>query len=356
MKYWKVFISVLLFLTAIAVIACKNAGQQSNWQSTGSQVHPPEEVPFLVKKIKEISGSPLRREIFIYLEPAYFKPRPLRNIFGKFAFADEYKALEWLDITIFSDEAMLERAIRFVPPPVKAIKTKNHKETGEPAPNGYYRARYVRILRYGTGGYNYMEQHCSYSPDPEAKMVNMWMPDKPIVYSGKVNTDFLIAAEDADIENVKSLLAQGADVNARDENSNTALMRAIISTRDIDTVKLLLEVGADVNAKNTGNHRLFKDNTALIYAAAHSETDILIALLEKGADMNAQNYDQFSALLMAAANGQTNNVKALLAKGADTELTNRNGKTALVEASENGYTDVVKVLRAHKLKTRATGQ
>ena len=49
-------------------------------------------------------------------------------------------------------------------------------------------------------------------------------------------------------EIMKHLVENGADLNARDENNDTALMKAFQKGR-FDIVKYLVENGADVNAK-----------------------------------------------------------------------------------------------------------
>lgn len=60
---------------------------------------------------------------------------------------------------------------------------------------------------------------------------------------------------------VRSLSANGANVNAKDNNGSTALIRAV-QVGDAKITSLLIQNGADVNAKNN------KGQTALMYAYA----------------------------------------------------------------------------------------
>ena len=51
---------------------------------------------------------------------------------------------------------------------------------------------------------------------------------------------------------VERLLEAGADVNAQDNNSDTAISNGI---NNISIVKLLINAGADVNAQNNGGNK-----------------------------------------------------------------------------------------------------
>jgi hypothetical protein len=70
-------------------------------------------------------------------------------------------------------------------------------------------------------------------------------------------------------------------------------------------VQKLLNIGADVNAKSNDG------DTALMIAAQRGKTDTVQALLDKGAEVNATNIDGETALMVAAQEGHTAVVELL---------------------------------------------
>ena len=79
--------------------------------------------------------------------------------------------------------------------------------------------------------------------------------------------------ESGDSDKVKRLIEEGADVNAKDNYGNTALMWAS-QHGYIEVAKLLIEAGADVNLRGT---------TALMIALEEGHTEIVELLKEAGA-------------------------------------------------------------------------
>ncbi|MBC6425255.1 MAG: cadherin domain-containing protein, partial [Ekhidna sp.] len=104
------------------------------------------------------------------------------------------------------------------------------------------------------------------------------------------------------------------------------------SSSDWDAILMLIAEGADVNAKsNTGN-------TALIVAARNGQTVTVNALLKvSGINVNIQNNFNNTALIVAARNGYTAIVNALLAvPGIHVNVIGSNRRTALHFATLNG--------------------
>ena len=98
-------------------------------------------------------------------------------------------------------------------------------------------------------------------------------------YAG-LNENLIEASRRGDLREVKGLLAEGANVNAKDEFGMTALIRAT-GEGHREVVQILLDKEADVNAKD---HYGF---TALKNASHRGHREVVQALLDKGADVNA---------------------------------------------------------------------
>jgi ankyrin repeat protein len=155
-----------------------------------------------------------------------------------------------------------------------------------------------------------------------------------------MNKSFHIPAGKGDLDIVKTELDEGRDIDSRDAAGQTALMYAA-DTGQMEVVKYLVTNGADVNAQSKG----FGRGTALIYAAASNRLEIMEYLIERGANVNAMTGNKETALFWAAAQGHIDAIKILLKNGADTELKNKKDQTALDVAKELNRNKVIELLK-----------
>jgi ankyrin repeat protein len=149
------------------------------------------------------------------------------------------------------------------------------------------------------------------------------------------STALHLAVENGNAEISKFLLDMGAKINARDKERRTPLM-AIDDDAKPELVRMLLDHRAKVNALDT------KENTALIIAAQYENAEVLRVLIDAGARINAQNQEGKTALMLAAENGYYANVEVLLEAGADIYLRDKDGKTALDLSDDEKIRDLLK--------------
>lgn len=152
-----------------------------------------------------------------------------------------------------------------------------------------------------------------------------------------VNLYLLRAAREGDNAMVKTLLAEGINVNTKSDLGDTALIMAVVADQP-QIVETLLANGADVNRKN------IYGMTALAYATIKGSDDIVNVLLENDAEVNEKYERGNTALIIAAKKGYDHTVKLLLEKGANVDVTNDEGQTALMWAARKGYTNIVQTL------------
>lgn len=87
-------------------------------------------------------------------------------------------------------------------------------------------------------------------------------------------TPLMYASSAGHTKTVQVLIKNGANVNVRDDDGDTALAYAAVRGAPIDLVKTLLSAGADVNIKNN------RGQTALMLATEQRKSKIVELLTQ----------------------------------------------------------------------------
>jgi ankyrin repeat protein len=157
----------------------------------------------------------------------------------------------------------------------------------------------------------------------------------------KIADKFTDAAQKGNLEQIKSMLANGVNIDIEPSRHKgwTALMSASTFGKT-EVVKYLIFKGANVKVK------LEKGETTLIQAAQNDKpTETVKALIKAGVEINAQTNEGLTALMRFAWAKQSESVKLLLEAGADTKLRNKIGWTAFYFACSHGNDEqIVKYL------------
>ena len=143
------------------------------------------------------------------------------------------------------------------------------------------------------------------------------------------NTALIIAVASQHPEIVGLLIEKGADVNAKDNDGWTALTRAqeqnwILNDEKKETVDLLLNAGINKIRENKepngGKGKKEKQQQTVWLALEKNKVDAAKLLIEEGDDINAVNGGKRTPLWYALENNDINFGKWLIEKGADVNV------------------------------------
>lgn len=203
--------------------------------------------------------------------------------------------------------------------------------------------------------------------------------DPPLPPHGKLGQDLFLAIDHRDLAQIRSLLRDGADPNARNGLEFTPLYIATAS-HQMDAMRELLKAGANKDTRTTyGTPLSFAAMTGnvegadlllslgvktdvprtdgmtpLILAANAGVTPIVTTLTAKGVDVNTQDDGGETALAEAARNGFLDPAQALVGAGANVNTIDAQGETPLMLAAKNGHADLVRLLLNHGAHPNST--
>ncbi len=169
---------------------------------------------------------------------------------------------------------------------------------------------------------------------------------EPAPERGDLDRRLIEAAFSNDVAGARRLIAQGADVNAKDVTQQSAYL---IATSEVGDDPRLLELtlasGARVNDKDSYN------GTGLIRAAERGYPRIVRRLLGAGIDRDHVNRLGWTALHEAIVLGDGGpdhvaTVRALVRGGVDVNVPDGDGVPALAHAEERGFAPIARILRA----------
>lgn len=132
-------------------------------------------------------------------------------------------------------------------------------------------------------------------------------------------------------------------INSRDHRGFTVLHKAIESG-NMEVIRLLIEQGADINAEVAGPDP--EGWTALHLAAFDGHHEVVKYLLDHGADLSrpGKGASKMTPIRVAVTRAHPESVRVLLALGADPMEKDLQGFTLLHEAANIGDCEIAKLL------------
>eukprot|EP00040_Diaphanoeca_grandis_P001983 m.20232 g.20232 ORF g.20232 m.20232 type:complete len:385 (-) comp12822_c0_seq1:277-1431(-) len=149
-----------------------------------------------------------------------------------------------------------------------------------------------------------------------------------------------VAAESGDQELAHTALAEGVNVNVKDDGDQTPLHRAA-GFGHANMIKLLFASNADLHATDEAG------STALHLAAWQGQVDATVALLESSANVDARGLYGDTPLHLASSYGQVKAAEALLNRKADANAKDNSGKTPMDWAKDANNSHIVSLLVRH---------
>jgi ankyrin repeat protein len=141
-----------------------------------------------------------------------------------------------------------------------------------------------------------------------------------------------VAAYLGDIDKVKSFIETGTSVNVELGRGGRTPLYLAVKNKHKDVAKLLIDKGADVSSIHL-----------LYYASWYGYRDFVELFIQKGADANSKNWGE-SPSHYAVWGGHADILELLLAHGADPDVKDRWAWSLLHHTAGSGSTDMTRLL------------
>lgn len=161
-------------------------------------------------------------------------------------------------------------------------------------------------------------------------------------------TPLMLAVQIGNFEIIEALLDANAEVNKQAKSGTSALQLAALDG-NINFVKLLVDHDANIDANGFLGTPLFS-------ASEFGHFHVVEFLIQSHADVNLGSWEKKATPLMVASEeGYIKIVKALISANAEINRQTKCGSSALYLASTGNYLEVVKILMKHKAKINING-
>ncbi len=170
-----------------------------------------------------------------------------------------------------------------------------------------------------------------------AQFIIIEKPDTSDYISGDPDFNLLVAADKGRLDDVKSFIRKGADINTTTFDGVTPLMYAAQKGHH-EVAEYLIEQGAKLEMEPQDGL------TALLGATVFNQIEIAELLIRKGADINKGDASGVTPLMYAAGYGYFVMADMLLYYDAALETEDKNGNTALMHAVYAGNSSIALLL------------